>query len=330
MADWPAAEAVDQPGRPSPEQILLPDQGFRHQPPLQAPPPHHPRQAAAAQRWGDPAAPPPHQQVGGGAAAEAAGGAGQQGIVGAGGAGLAAGLDRGPIGEALAAAQQAGGAAGFGGADDHPQRREAGLDCAELQPEAGLVVAGKVDPSAGAAPVAAAPAPVEPQGTAAAQGRADAAAGGGCAQQALHGRCPRWWWQPQQGRRALPALQMLRQQPGAAGLHQHRFKQAVGQQQAPIVERYGQVSGAAPATMPRAIPQPGNRGGHGLGAIHARASSSGCSFQPSSSASAAGSESATMPQPAWARSRWPRSSSERIRMLLSNCPSVPSRNREPQ
>lgn len=131
----------------------------------------------------------------------------------------------------------------------------------------------------------------------------------------------------------MPALEMGIQQPGLPLLQQHRFKQAIGQGQAAIIEGQAQLVGPAPlAPLGRlaGVADPGDWLWEVLAAAHARASSRGWSFQPSSSASPAGSESATMPQPAWTRRRWPLTMTLRIRMLLSKLPSAPRRNREPQ
>ena len=228
-----------------------------------------------------------------------------------------------------------------------------------------LARGGQIDPPAWGRP----PAPVEAQGPVQGpapslgtlQGRRDQ----GLEPLPVGGRL-----HAQEGGRAVPALKMGIQQPGLPLLHQHRFKQAIGQGQAAIIEGQAQLVGPAPlAPLGRlaGVADPGDWLGIGLAGLwrrqrrpgigpgvgpgvgpggrppspswtgwqvlaagHAKASSRGWSFQPSSSASPAGSESATMPQPAWTRSRWPLTMALRIRMLLSKLPSAPRRNREPQ
>ena len=129
----------------------------------------------------------------------------------------------------------------------------------------------------------------------------------------------RWCIHLQQGSTAAPALQVFRQQQGQTVADQHGFKQTVSQQQTPVVQRDGSVIVLQPLPV-----DPGD------GSAHASASSSGCSFHCSSSASLLGSESATMPQPAWARRVSPCRSRERIKMLLSKLPSQLMRSIDPQ
>ena len=136
----------------------------------------------------------------------------------------------------------------------------------------------------------------------------------------------RWFRQPQQLRSGAPALPVLLQQHRHAVAQQHRFEHAVGQLQAAVIQGQRQAVGCAPAAV-----DPGDGVFHGMGRPgHVRAFNRGCSFHISSSASFSGSESATMPQPAWARSCSPRRISERIRMLLSKLPSQSMRISDPQ
>jgi len=119
-----------------------------------------------------------------------------------------------------------------------------------------------------------------------------------------------WWFHAQQLSARDPPRKMLRQQLRCSIQNQDGFEQAIRQLQASITQRKLQVVWPPPASIdPSKVHW------------HARASSRGCSFQFSSSASPSGSESATMPQPAWARRVWPDRMSDRIRMLLSKRPS---------
>ena len=63
---------------------------------------------------------------------------------------------------------------------------------------------------------------------------------------------------------------------------------------------------------------------------HCNALSKGCNFQFSSSASSSGLESATIPQPAWARNLSFCRINVRIKMLLSKHPSQSTRKIDPQ
>ena len=335
MADRSAAQAVDQQRSCAAEQIVWVDCLLARQAQIQGPLAHDSWQAATRERRGAPARGGAHQQVGRGAAAKLAGVAEQQGVIGSGLVGLAAGLNGGSVVEGFAAAQQARGAAPFGGAHDHAPRLKGRFVGAQLQPKAmGCCGQGRDgDAAAGAAP-----APVEPQGAC-----ANAAAPQRFLDQRSHHRAGWWWVHAQQLRALLPAPVVLLQPLGATVEDQHRFKHPIGQEQTPIGQGDRQLCGAAPAAFGGRLIDPGQGrqcllrglllGGLLLGGVlraHARASSRGLSFQPISSASAWGSESATMPQPACTRSRWSLITTERIRMLLSNWPCGPSQNREPQ
>ena len=97
--------------------------------------------------------------------------------------------------------------------------------------------------------------------------------------------------QAQQRAGLTPALQVLIQQTGLTGADQHGFEQSIGELQAPVIQGQAQLSRCAPTALTPGDPS-----------RQARASSSGRNFHISSSASPSGSESATMPQPAWALS----------------------------
>ena len=134
----------------------------------------------------------------------------------------------------------------------------------------------------------------------------------------------RWWVHAQQSCTVAPALQVLLQELRLTVADQHGFKEAIGQEQGAVVEGKLQACSCSPLTL-----DPGDGGAHASGG-HASASSKGCSFHINSSASPRGSESATIPQPAWARRVSPWRSKDRIKMLLSKLPSQSTRSSDPQ
>ena len=129
----------------------------------------------------------------------------------------------------------------------------------------------------------------------------------------------RWWVHAQQSCTVAPALQVLLQELRRTVADQHRFKEAIGQEQGAVVEGKLQACCCSPLAL-----DPGDSG------AHASASSKGCSFHINSSASPRGSESATIPQPAWALRVSPWRSKDRIKMLLSKLPSQLIRSSDPQ
>ena len=244
------------------EQELRIERCFLRQTELQGPAPHHPRQAATGQGRCQPGASRAHQEVGRGATAELTAGAQQQGLLGSGAAGLSPGLDRLAIGKGFALAQLAGALAPFQLADPGRHGAKAGLERRELQPEAvqqgRLARCGQINAPAWGRP----PTPVQAQGTASSlrtlQSRRD---------KGLDQLFAGWLLHTKNGGRAAPALEMGVQQPGLTLLHQHRFKQAIGQGEAAIIEGQAQLVGPAPQAPLRrlaGIPNPGDRLGLGL------------------------------------------------------------------
>ena len=212
---------------------------FLDQPHRHTPGAHHAWQGAAAQRWRQPLPALLHQQIGATAAAKTALAAAQQHIACAGLACLKPGQHHGAVVQGFAAVQGVLRPALHAFADHNLLPLEARLVGIQAAPAATFCLQGRLQAAA-----AAAPAPVDPQGSI-----GNAAAADGFIDPLLHLLLIRWVRELQPSCPITPALQMLKEQLRPSCSNQQGFKHPIGQAEAAITHRHSQRVGMAPLLL---------------------------------------------------------------------------------